>query len=142
MRGTLVCRLPDERWLVYPQFRHERYTALEVDERGNEREVTRLRTSFLRGWSGGAGRIELWYGTLAENVTQATAASLLREAIVELDGQLDVVLHSHDEIVVECDEGDAKVSEHSLRRAMLKLPPWAKGLPLAVDTEQGPFYTK
>ncbi len=143
MRGTLVCQLPDGRWLVYPQFKHERRVEIEVDADGNEREVTRMVTSFMRGWSGGAGRIELWYGTLAENITQATAASLLRRTLNRLDAQrIEVVLHTHDEVVIECNEADVDRVAALLRKEMLSVPKWAEGLPLAADIETGPYYTK
>ena len=143
MRGTLVCQLPDKRLLVYPQFRHERRLEIEVDDDGNEREVVRIRTSFVKGFGGGYGRVELWYGTLAENITQATAASLLRRTLRRLDeAGIEVVLHTHDEVVVECDEADVEAVARALRNEMLTLPEWAAGLPLAADIETGPYYTK
>ena len=143
MRGTLVCQLPDQRLLVYPQFKHEKKLVTEVDDYGNEREVVRVHTSFVKGFGGGFGRVEVWYGTLAENITQATAASLLRRTLRRLDeAGIEVVLHTHDEVVVECDEADTETVATALKNEMLTLPEWANGLPLAVDIETGPYYTK
>jgi DNA polymerase len=144
MRGTLVCELPCGRWLVYPQFKHEKY--IELDDKG--REVTRVRTTFIKGFGSGAARVELWYGVLAENNTQATAASLLRETLYILEDEfytfntLRTVLHTHDEIVAECDTRDVAEAKRVLKKEMLAKSDWAEGLPLAVEIESGPYYTK
>jgi DNA polymerase I-like protein with 3'-5' exonuclease and polymerase domains len=80
---------------------------------------------------------------LAENITQATAASILRDAIVACDAVgLPIVLHTHDELVGECDARDVDNVRDDLRRIMEYVPDWAEGLPLAVEIESGPFYTK
>jgi DNA polymerase I-like protein with 3'-5' exonuclease and polymerase domains len=96
----------------------------------------------MKGFGGGFGRIDIWYGTLAENITQATAADFLRGAIVDLDDI--VVLHTHDELVIEVVDTPDNVhaATKMLTESMLYLPEWADGLPLAVDIESGPFYTK
>ena len=143
MRGTLICQLPDERWLVYPQFKHERVVEIVVDDDGTEREVIRTRTSYVKGFGGGAARVELWYGVCCENVTQAIAASILRRALDNCEREgLEVVLHTHDEIVVECDIADEQRVRELLADVMLDLPDWGDGIPLAVDIESGPYYTK
>lgn len=141
MHGTLICSLPDGRWIVYPQFRHER--VIVEDDEGEE--IIRWRTSCMKGFGGGYGRIDIWYGTLAENITQATAASFLRAAIVEVGEcvNMDVVLHTHDELVIEVPDNDYKQEyANTLSEIMTYLPEWADGLPLAVDIKSGPFYTK
>lgn len=136
MRGTLICKLPCGRWLTYPQFKRERIEY--VDDDG--RTKTRMRTSFVKGFGSGYARVDLWYGTLAENITQGTAASALRYALRQVAE--DVVLHTHDEIVCECSiDAEAQVKKR-LRQAMTKLPEWADGLPLSVSFDSGPFYTK
>ena len=138
MYGTLICRLPDSRWLVYPQFRYE------LVEYENEDGTTwsRWESSFRKGYGSGSARVSLWYGMLAENITQATAASVLREALNRLDSDIDVVLHTHDEIVCECSERDVNKTRRILESAMTHSPLWADTLPLSVTVEHGPFYTK
>jgi len=133
MHGTLFCQLPDQRIIVYPQFRRERY-------RDEETGKLRFRTDYVRGFGSGSARVKLWHGTLAENITQATAASLLRGSLVEL--QDDAVLHSQDEIVLEVPEDTVPEASDRLESAMLFIPEWAEGLPLKVELEHGPFYTK
>jgi len=143
MRGTLICRLPDGRWIVYPQFKHEyvEYEAKKdtaIHKKGEW--VKKWQTSCMKSFQGGSARVELWYGTLAENITQATAASFLRRAIVEL--QSVIVLHTHDELVAECDDSEVRYVRERMQEAMTYLPDWAAGLPLSVTVESGPFYTK
>ena len=136
MHGTLICELPDTRWLVYPQFRHERVV---VDDENGDPQI-RWRTSCVKGFAGGYGRVEIWYGTLAENITQATAASFLRRALVFL--QDSTVLHTHDEIVLEAPEKHENDFKLALKQVMNDIPEWADGLPLTASVESGPFYTK
>lgn len=76
-------------------------------------------------------RARLWRGLACENITQAIAADLLRNALREIeDAGLDVVLHVHDEVVVET--ADAPRAVDVLTRVMTQCPSWADGLPLAI----------
>lgn len=136
MGGTLICQLPCTRWLVYPQFRHRKEVM--EDEDGNE--YIKLRTSYVRGFGGNFGRVDLWRGKLAENVTQASAASILRHVLTRTDR--DAVLHTHDEIVLEVPEDEAERTELWLQDRMTDLPAWAEDCPLTASVEHGPFYTK
>ena len=80
-------------------------------------------------------RARLWKGLACENVTQAVANDLLRHALRQLDG---VVLHIHDEIVIET----ATPNPDELRRVMCTPPAWANGLPLAADVKVMERYGK
>jgi DNA polymerase len=82
-------------------------------------------------------RARLWRGLACENVTQATAHDLLREALRRLD---DVVLHVHDEIVIETDEPE--VAKARLEEVMTTPPSWAEGLPLDVEASIMGVYGK
>jgi DNA polymerase len=73
-------------------------------------------------------RARLWKGLACENITQATANDLLRHSLRQLD---DVVLHVHDEIVLETDRPQEMAEE--LKRVMCTPPEWAKGLPLGAE---------
>jgi DNA polymerase len=77
-------------------------------------------------------RARLWKGLACENVTQACANDLLRHALRQLNN-LDVVLHCHDEIVVECAARQADAMVERVRRAMCDAPVWAEGIPLDVE---------
>jgi DNA polymerase len=73
-------------------------------------------------------RARLWKGLACENITQATANDLLRHALRQLD---DVVLHVHDEIVLETDRPQEMAER--LERVMCTPPNWAEGLPLSAE---------
>ena len=81
-------------------------------------------------------RARLWRGLACENITQATANDILRYALRQLD---DVVLHVHDEIVLETDRVDAA---QELERVMTTPPVWATDLPLAAEVQEMTRYGK
>jgi DNA polymerase len=81
-------------------------------------------------------RARLWKGLACENVTQAVANDLLRHALRQLD---DVVLHVHDEIVLETADPNAA---EELKRVMCTAPAWADGLPLNAEVETMKRYGK
>jgi DNA polymerase len=74
-------------------------------------------------------RARLWRGLACENITQAIANDLLRHALRQLP---DVVLHVHDEIVMETADPDAP---NTLKQVMCTPPEWAAGLPLSAEVE-------
>lgn len=99
------------------------------------------------GWSGrtvrGEPRRRLYGGSLAENVTQATARDILAVKIRESeDAGMPVVLHVHDEIVVEVAEIDAEEAKETLGRIMSTPPDWAPDLPMKSDTKVLRRYAK
>ena len=84
-------------------------------------------------------RARLWSGLACENITQAVANDLLRHS---LRGLADVVLHVHDEIVVECPVAEADRVVAEVTRVMTTAPDWAEGLPLAVGVKTMTRYGK
>lgn len=82
-------------------------------------------------------RARLWKGLACENCTQATANDLLRNALRQVD---DVVLHVHDEIVLEADDPDTASAR--LIAVMTTPPTWAAGLPLNVGVSVMTRYGK
>jgi DNA polymerase len=81
-------------------------------------------------------RARLWRGLACENITQAIANDLLRHALRQLP---DVVLHVHDEIVLETADPDAP---NTLKQVMCTPPDWAEGLPLNAEVEVMDRYGK
>ena len=84
-------------------------------------------------------RARLWRGLACENITQATANDILRHSLRHLDG---VVLHVHDEVVVECRESDADEVQRVMTDVMCTPPAWAKGLPLNIEASVMTRYGK
>lgn len=78
---------------------------------------------------------------IAHNCVQAVANDLLRDALRRLDaaGQ-KVILHVHDEIVLEADDVEAAAAQ--LEAVMVTPPAWAAGLPLAAEVNIRERYGK
>lgn len=86
-------------------------------------------------------RTELYGGKIAENVTQAVARDLLAEALIRLEARkYPVVLHVHDEAVVEFVPGFGSADE--VCRIMSTPPTWADGLPLKAEGFEADYYRK
>jgi DNA polymerase len=84
-------------------------------------------------------RTRAWYGTLIENVVQATARDLLAAALLRFDARgYQVVFHCHDEAVIEVEEGTVTAQE--VLAVLLEPPSWAGGLPLGGKVHAGPIY--
>lgn len=74
-------------------------------------------------------RMDTYGGKLTENIVQATARDILANAIVNLEAAgYPIVLHVHDEIIVEIPEGVGSVTE--VEAIMNAMPHWAKGWPI------------
>jgi DNA polymerase len=84
-------------------------------------------------------------GSLAENVTQATAADFMGEAMLRCDAtdEYDMLLSVHDELIAECDENKGDVKE--FEAMMSALPDWVKPdnvCPIAAEGWRGKRYRK
>lgn len=86
----------------------------------------------------------VWGGVLVENVVQAVARDLLKEALLRFkaDAIFTPILEVHDEIVCE---GSAKLAPLNIFRfedIMKRVPEWAEGLPINVEVWQAERYRK
>lgn len=87
------------------------------------------------------GRIETYGPKLVENIVQGTARDLLAEAMLRLKQcGFDIVMHIHDEAVLEVPGGVSSVEE--VCAIMAVQPEWAKELPLRADGYECAFYKK
>lgn len=92
----------------------------------------------------GVGSTKKWerldsYGPkFVENIVQATARDILCYAMQTLR-RCSIVMHIHDEIVIEA---DPHMSLSSVCEQMGRTPPWAKGLQLRAHGYETDFYKK
>jgi DNA polymerase len=135
--GSLICVLPSLRVLTYRAIRYDRVEELDEDDQPTGQFSTKLR--FSRGY----GRVNLWHGMFCENIVQAVAADCLRGTLVRLEEEgFYTRLHTHDEVVVECNESNAKYIARRLREVMQRGFDWSDGLPLMSEETISPYYTK
>jgi DNA polymerase len=130
----LWCRLPSGRLLAYLAPKMELVKTPWGDEM----------LSLTAVWTGGKPKKgEAWPrrpltpGLLLENSTQATAACLLRRAIVKaVHAGVEVVGHVHDEVIAQ------NTTEEALLAHLLDAPDWAEGLPIEAVASSGTRYGK
>lgn len=84
------------------------------------------------------GEIESYGPKFVENIVQATARDILCNSIHNLKAY-DIVMHIHDEVVIEASL-DTKLEE--VTSLMSKSPSWANDLLLKVDGYECDFYQK
>ena len=128
--GMLFITLPSGRKLCYvkPRIQTNRFggDGLTYEGVGESKKWTRIGT---------------FGGKLTENIVQATARDLLAEAMLRLrDAGLEIVMHVHDEAVLEVPIGHSGVEE--VCALMAEAPAWADGLPLRADGYECRFYQK
>lgn len=139
MHGDMLyALLPCGRLIAYPETE-----VVTVDGKyGPQARVSSLKASMHpkkgeTAWP----RVTLYGGLLAENATQGFCASLLRAAVRRLDeAGWPVVMHTHDEVLVEVGEDEIEEAKAALQEAMLTNP-WPD-LPLAAEPEYGYSYDK
>lgn len=128
--GILFVQLPSGRQLAYvkPRIRMNKF-----DREGLSYEGVGESKKWMR--------IETYGPKLVENIVQATARDLLALAMLRLSERgFSIVMHIHDEAVVEVPEGESSVEEISTLMAIA--PDWAEDLPLRADGYECEFYKK
>ncbi len=129
-KGILFIQLPSGRRLAYPK------PKLGANRFGGE-SITYEGTVLGNKWE----RIESYGGKFVENVVQAIARDILAEAMQRLTKKgFRIVMHVHDEVVLEVPIGQSSVEE--VNEILSKQPQWAQGLPLDADGFECSFYQK
>mgnify|MGYP002853907435 CR=1 FL=1 len=129
-KGILFIRLPSGRRLAYVKPR------IGVNRFGSD-SVTYEGTGEQKKWI----RLESFGGKFVENIVQATARDLLVEAMQRLSKKgYQIVMHIHDEVVLEVPDGVSSVEEAC--SIMAESPAWAGGLVLNADGFECDFYKK
>jgi DNA polymerase len=82
-----------------------------------------------------------WGGTIAENITQATARDLMMPAMLRLEkAKYQALLMVHDEGLCQRKLGRGSVEEFT--RIMCEAPNWGKDIPIDAKGWKGPRYRK
>ena len=128
--GILFIHLPSGRKLSYVKPR------LELNRFGRE-GITYEGVGESKKWT----RIETYGPKMVENIVQAVSRDILAEAMLRLEkAGFDIVMHIHDEVVLEVPEGVSSVEE--VNELMAVNPSWTMGLPLKAAGFESVFYKK
>ena len=85
----------------------------------------------------------LWGGTLAENVTQRMARDILADSILRLEkAGFPVIFHAHDEVILALPTAGARAALREAQNLMSIPPAWCPDLPVGVEGDISPCYTK
>jgi DNA polymerase len=128
--GHLLLRLPSGRILVYRDVKlvTGKFGGKSLQYKGVNQET--------KQW----GTIDTYSGKLVENIVQAIARDCLAEAIVRIKkAGYKIVMHVHDEIVVETDNTDCLGEIDNLMAMPIS---WAEGLYLPADSYATKYYKK
>lgn len=129
-RAFASVKTGDDFTLKLPSGRNLYYRHVARDKKGFSAEVQGRRYSFFGG-------------KLVENLTSATARDVLGDILVRLDeAGYRVVMHVHDEVVVEVPEAQMELAARHIHGIMTTTPVWLAGLPLAAETIISRYYTK
>ena len=97
----------------------------------------------------GTLKVQTYGGKLVENIVQAIARDVLADAIDRIADELargeehaHIVLHVHDEVVVEAEAGCAEQVQEYLEKVFSTPPCWAAGLPLKGESFISDYYKK
>ena len=124
--GTLMCILPNDTVIQYPYARIEKggVTAMKAS--------VQPKADSTDEWP----RMSLWGGFLAENITQATAACLLKELLADMVADdFPVVGHCHDEVILEVLDSEIEDTLLDCQQYMEQSPAWCEDLPLKAVPE-------
>jgi len=89
------------------------------------------------------GRVESYGPKFVENIVQATARDCLRDSMLAVSTKYpDIVMHIHDEMVVEVPKDSAEEALKEIQALMGQPVPWAPGLLLRGDGYLTDYYKK
>lgn len=87
-------------------------------------------------------RLDGYGGLFVENIVQKLARNILVHGMLNADrAGMNIVMHVHDEIVLEESTGTKDVLKN-LENAMIDLPEWADGLPVAAEGYEAKRFRK
>lgn len=132
-RGHMLIRLPSGRHLVYRD-------AKLVPGKFSDKSISYMGVDqYTRQWT----RQHTYGGKLVENITQAVARDIMRDATLGADrAGIPVEMLVHDEMICEVETSKAPWALDTLLAIMRTRPAWAPGLPVDGAGWFGPRYKK
>lgn len=131
--GILFIKLPSGRRIAYWDAK------LQTMDDGREHITYAGVDQDTKKW----GRQETYGGKLVENVVQAIARDCLATDIMRVQEKgYNIVMHVHDEMIVEVPEDDAENAFRRISESMSTPIPWAPDLPLRGDGYMTKHYKK
>ena len=86
------------------------------------------------------GLVNLWGGTIVENIVQALARCIIGEQMVLISKRYRPALTVHDAVVVVVPKDEVEEAAQFIAGCMSTKPSWAPGLPIACETKYGVSY--
>jgi DNA polymerase len=87
--------------------------------------------------------VGLWGGIITENASQGLARDIFSDMMVRVsEAGYDVVMHVHDELVVEVDSDKAELALADIVKIMSTPPEWIPDIPLAAEGKVMNEYSK
>jgi len=129
-KNILFCTLPSGRALAYMRPKlvdNPKFGGVQLEYQGMDQTSKK--------WV----KMRAYGGLFVENITQAIARDLLAEKIKDLFASCKIVMHVHDEIVIEAYEGN---NVELIDRVMSEPVSWAPSLPLKGDGFETYYYKK
>jgi DNA polymerase len=130
--GKHKCLKIDGIGIKLPNGLHIRYPDLKLDteEESNSGYVYKSRK----------GPVNIWGGSVVENVVQALARIVVGEQMLEINKRYPVVLTVHDAAVCVVPEVEKDEAMKFVMKVMSTAPAWATGLPVACEANYGESY--
>lgn len=131
--GILFIRLPSGRELAYPKAQVRPHSKFDYGE-----EI-----AYMELKNGDWASVSTYGGKLTENIVQAIARDCLAVSMLRVEAAgYPIVMHVHDEIVIESDAQTADADLVTVCDLMGEVIAWAPGLPLRADGFVCDYYQK
>ena len=129
--GKHKCLLVTPEGIQLPNSLYLRYPSLEKD-------VSRARMGFV--YQSRRGKIDIWGGSVVENVVQALARIVIGEQMIQINKRYRPILTVHDAVVCIAPKTKSQEALDFMIKEMSQPPKWGETLPIACEGGYGDNY--